>query len=109
MLEFNTEMASNSINAILANMSSNMVTMYPTFRTGIWKRFWDLASSWASSHGPINAVIGPVFDSLSPFGIADDMDVRRQVKPSIFEQKSAQYRQLFKGTFSEVCGEFIYF
>ncbi|OQV23676.1 Ectonucleotide pyrophosphatase/phosphodiesterase family member 1 [Hypsibius exemplaris] len=74
---FPPELARNSVDSVLRNLSSNTVTMHQTFKTGVWKRFWDLASSWITSDRPLRVVIGPVFDSFEPFGQADHFDMRR--------------------------------
>lgn len=57
-----------------ARMITNIVPMYPTFRTAIWTALWDkTVNSMGAANGGL-VIAGPVFDHQPRFGAADSVD-----------------------------------
>ena len=53
---------------------TNIVPMYRTFRSGVWKEFWQQLSRWnnvTNDAGQLHIHLGPVFDHDLPYGLRD--------------------------------------
>ncbi|GAV04819.1 hypothetical protein RvY_15040 [Ramazzottius varieornatus] len=50
---------------------TNVVPMYKIFKAGIWTAFWHVLNSWNLMGWNMNVIVGPVFDEVKPYGLAD--------------------------------------
>ncbi|OQV14642.1 Ectonucleotide pyrophosphatase/phosphodiesterase family member 3 [Hypsibius exemplaris] len=64
-------LSSNAASANDAEIISNVVPMYEAFKTGTWSDFWRIFALWSTKGWKLNVLTGPLFDAVSPFGLAD--------------------------------------